>query len=84
MAEVKNCESCGMPMRSPEDFGRSDVNNKYCRYCTNEKGELKNYEEALTGMTNFIVQTQGLDRTQAEKAAKEHMTKMPAWRDQKK
>jgi hypothetical protein len=81
MSDVKNCESCGMPMRAPEDFGGNDTSNKYCRYCTNEQGILKNYEDTLNGMTNFVVQTQGLDRSQAEKAAKEHMAKMPAWKN---
>jgi len=81
MEKVKNCESCGMPMHSPEDFGGQDTSNKYCRYCTNEAGELKSYEEALQGMTNFIVQTQGLARGQAEKTAREGLAKMPAWKD---
>lgn len=81
MDKVKNCESCGMPMRNPEDFGGNDVNNKYCKYCTNDKGELKSYEDVFNGMVNFVVQTQGIDRTQAELAAKEGLAKMPAWKN---
>lgn len=81
MSEVKNCESCGMPMINPEDFGGSDVSNRYCRHCTNEKGELKSYDEIFDGLVNFIIKTQGMDRTQAELAAKEGLAKMPAWKN---
>jgi hypothetical protein len=81
MAQVKNCESCGMPMKKPADFGGQDVNNTYCKYCTTPDGTLKRYQEVLQGMTNFVVQTQGMDPTQAEKAAREGMSKMPAWKN---
>jgi len=75
----KNCMSCGMPMTKPEDFGGGNPNNIYCVNCTNPDGSLKSYEEALEGMTNYMMAFQDLDREAAEEAAREYMSKMPAW-----
>lgn len=68
-------------MRKPGDFGGKDPDNKYCRYCTNDSGQLKGYEDVLKGLTDFIVQMQGIEREQAEKAAREGLAKMPAWKN---
>jgi len=76
---AKNCMSCGMPMAKLEDFGGGNPANIYCVHCSNPDGSLKSYDEALKGMVNFMVMTQNMDRETAEKAAKEHMSKMPAW-----
>ncbi|MBN1780835.1 AraC family transcriptional regulator [bacterium] len=81
MDKLPRCESCGMPMRSPEEFGGKESNNKYCCYCTDEQGRLRSYESVLDGMTAFTVKMQGLDPGQARLAAKEHMATMPAWKD---
>lgn len=80
MSDVKNCESCGMPMRQTEDFGGGNPENHYCRYCCDESGQLKSYEQVFAGMTQFVIQTQGMAREQAELAVKESMAKMPAWK----
>lgn len=79
--DVKKCESCGMPMKEKADFGGENLNNKYCRYCTDEKGQLKDFETKLKEMTNFIISRMNVDKTVAEKIAKENMAKMPAWKD---
>jgi len=76
---AKICLSCGMPMTKPEDFGGGNPENLYCVHCSRPNGTLKSYEEALKGMTNFMMSTMNMDRKTAEAAAKEHMTKMPAW-----
>ena len=81
MNNVRNCESCGMPMRQPEDFGGTNPENKYCQYCCDASGNLKSYEDVFNGMVNFVIQTQGMAKEQAELAAKEGMAKMPAWKD---
>jgi len=80
MAKVNNCESCSMPMRKPKDFGGKDTKNKYCCHCTDESGALKTYEDIVNGLTNFLMQMQGLEREQAEQTAKDGLAKMPAWR----
>jgi uncharacterized glyoxalase superfamily protein PhnB len=77
-----NCQSCGMPMVKPEDFGGGNLENKYCVHCTYPDGSLKSYDEALEGMTNFMMKMQNMDRETAEKAAREYMSNMPAWSSQ--
>jgi uncharacterized glyoxalase superfamily protein PhnB len=76
---IKNCMSCGMPMAKLEDFGAGNPANVYCVHCSNPDGTLKSREEVFEGMTNFMMMSQNMDRETAEKAAKEHMAKMPAW-----
>ena len=76
---AKTCLSCGMPMTKPEDFGGGDPTNLYCVHCSNPDGSLKSREEVYTGMVNFMMMSQNMDRETAERAAKEHMSKMPAW-----
>jgi uncharacterized glyoxalase superfamily protein PhnB len=76
---VKNCMSCGMPMTKPEDFGGGKPENLYCVYCSNPDGSLKSYKEVFEGMSNFMMMSQKMDRKTAESAAKERMSKMPAW-----
>ena len=75
----KMCESCGMPMREEKEFGGNNLENKYCVYCTDQKGQLKSYDEVLQGMKSFIMQSMGQTEEQALKTAKENMGKMPAW-----
>ena len=76
---MTNCQSCGMPMNSPEDFGGGDPENKYCVHCTHPDGSLKSYEEALEGMTSFMMNMRNMDRDTAESATREYMSNMPAW-----
>lgn len=77
----KNCESCGMPMNKPEDFGGKNTLNKYCVYCTNEKGVLKPFKEKFSDMTNFIMKTSDVNMDAAKQIARETMSKMPAWKN---
>jgi hypothetical protein len=77
----KVCESCGMPMKEVSDFGGGNQENKYCRYCINEKGELKDFQTKLAEMIYFTVTRMNIDHSVAEKIAKENMSKMPAWKD---
>jgi len=76
---AKNCMSCGMPMTKPEDFGGGNPANIYCILCSNSDGNLKSYDEVFEGMVNFMMMSRNMDRETAERAAKEHMSKMPAW-----
>jgi len=76
---AKNCMSCGMPMSKLEDFGGGNPANVYCVHCSNPDGGLKSRDEVFEGMVNFMMMSQNMDRETAEKAAKEHMSKMPAW-----
>ncbi|MFC1592556.1 zinc ribbon domain-containing protein [Candidatus Omnitrophota bacterium] len=76
---AKSCMSCGMPMTKPEDFGGGNPDNLYCVHCAKADGSLKNYDETLEGMVNFMIMSQNMDRETAEVASKEYLVKMPAW-----
>ena len=76
---IKACMSCGMPMIKLEDFGGVNPENLYCVYCSNSDGSLKSHKEVFEGMTNFMMTSQKMDRETAESAAKERMSRMPAW-----
>jgi len=76
---ANNCMSCGMPMNKPDDFGGGDESNLYCIHCSKPDGSLKSYEEVLVGMVSFMMMSQKMDKETAENAAKEYMSKMPAW-----
>ncbi|MBW1723446.1 MAG: zinc ribbon domain-containing protein [Deltaproteobacteria bacterium] len=77
----KRCIACGMPMEKPEDFPMGDESKDYCVHCARPDGTMKSYEEALAGMTQFMVRTQGLDESVAQDAARNMMAKLPAWKD---
>ena len=77
----KICESCGMPMVKPEDFGGKNTNNKYCVYCTYENGELKSFKEKISDMTHFIMKTSDIAESKAREMAVENLIKQPAWSD---
>ena len=77
----ETCIACGMPMTKPEDHAQADPTKAYCQHCEGADGQMKTYEEALAGMTAFMVQSQGLAPTAAEAAVKEMMARLPAWKD---
>ena len=71
---MESCQSCGMPMADAEPA------QMYCGYCTDEKGKLRPYEQVLEGtVTGYFMGMQKLPRADAEKAAKAHLAKLPAW-----
>ena len=75
----KTCMSCGMPMSKPQDFGGGDPTNIYCVNCSNPDGSLKSYDQVLKGTVNFMMTSQNMDKETAEMAAKDYLSKMPAW-----
>ena len=74
------CQSCGMPMKKPEEFGGGDTNSKYCKYCCNEDGSLKSREEVRKNMIKWVMDNKGAPKKEAQKAVDELMNKMPAWK----
>jgi uncharacterized glyoxalase superfamily protein PhnB len=74
-----NCQSCGMPMTSPQEHGGGNKENLYCARCCKQDGTLKSFEEVLEGMTNFMMESRKMDRAAAESAAREYLAMMPAW-----
>ena len=68
-----------MPMTNPEDFGGGSPENLYCANCCSPDGSLKSRDEVFEGMVGFMMKTQNMDNKTAKAAAKEYMSKMPAW-----
>jgi hypothetical protein len=77
---TKRCISCGMPMDKKEDFAMGNAERDYCLYCARPDGTMKSYDEALVGMTGFLVRSQGLDEKAATETARQMMTSLPAWK----
>lgn len=80
---MKTCISCGMPMVKPSDFPLGDKSKDYCAYCAKPNGSMQSYSEKLEGTTDFLIHTQGLDKTVAQELAIRTLAKMPAWKDTK-
>ena len=69
-----SCQSCAMPLAD------AAPGQMYCSYCTDEAGKLRPYEHVLAGTTHgYFVAHLKMPQDQAEKAAKEHLAKQPAW-----
>ena len=76
--KMSSCQSCGMPLKDAEP------GQMYCGYCTDEKGKLRPYEQVFEGtVSGYFMQMQKMPRKDAEKAAQEHLAKMPAWSQRK-
>jgi len=71
---MESCQSCGMPLTEGKP------GQMYCHYCADETGKLHPYEHIFEGtVTGYFMGMQKMGRSDAEKAAKEHLAKMPAW-----
>ena len=68
------CESCGRPMT----VGAS---GKYCDVCTDAGGALLAYDEVHRRLVEReFMGRNGMSREQAEVAARNALSRMPAWR----
>lgn len=72
------CHSCGIPLSAPDARGPSD---HYCAYCTDSEGNLKSWEEAVSGLAQFLDSWQNVGNEEARKRAVRYLTSMPAWAD---
>ncbi len=78
--QVTNCcQSCGMPMNNPADYGGGNEENNYCVHCTHPDGTLKTYDEIFEGLVFMYIKTRNMARADAEPAARDYMAMMPAW-----
>lgn len=78
---MKACIACGMPMKDVSEFAMNDVNEDYCVHCARADGSMQSFDEKKSGLTDFIVKTQGLDQIVAQGAAESMMKKLPAWKE---
>jgi hypothetical protein len=70
-----------MPLLEAADHALGDQANPLCRYCTDESGQLKPFEERLERTTQWAIRKEGLEPSAAEARAREYMRGMPAWKD---
>ncbi|SCC65260.1 zinc ribbon domain-containing protein [Kosakonia oryziphila] len=74
----QHCQSCGIPLSAPEARGTSD---KYCTYCTDSEGNLKSWDDAVSGLAEYLDSWQKVGNEEARKRAIRYLTSMPAWAD---
>ncbi|MEI6532565.1 MAG: zinc ribbon domain-containing protein [Candidatus Roizmanbacteria bacterium] len=78
------CQSCGMPMEKPEDFGTNldaTQNNDYCTYCY-QKGAFTwkgTMEEMIEKLIPFSTQM-GVSIEKARKMGKEKLPLLKRWK----
>jgi uncharacterized glyoxalase superfamily protein PhnB len=73
-AKLEDCQSCGMPLADAK------AGTVYCQHCADASGSLRPYEEVYEGtVTSYFMAMQNMGRVEAEAAATEHLSKMPAW-----
>lgn len=79
---MKNfCHSCAAPLDMELFKG---VSEKYCKYCSDENGNLKSREEAKMFIAGWFTKWQpGIDTAKAAERAENYMKAMPAWAEQK-
>jgi hypothetical protein len=59
----------------------SGTSSKYCESCTNAEGELLPYDEVHRGLVEReFMGRNGMQREQAEVAARNALSRMPAWK----
>ena len=73
------CHSCMAPL---DHQGLKGPNPIYCKYCTDERGNLKSYEEVLESVSQFFIKDwQKVDAETARIRARHYLKAMPAWAD---
>lgn len=79
------CQSCGMPLQRPEDFGTASDGfriNDYCRYCFTN-GTFTNPDISLPGMTELCVGVmvqRGMPQAKARALMSDVLPKLKRWR----
>lgn len=72
-----------MPLEKAEDFALGDVNQPYCRYCTDKSGKLLPFEKVLKMNASYYVESQGITAEAANKMAMDLLKGQPAWKNGK-
>ncbi len=80
------CQSCGMPMIKPEDFGTTADGwrqNEYCHYCYAD-GRFLQPDVTLAQMIEFVVkpmtEATGMEAAEARALAEQMLPHLGRWR----
>jgi hypothetical protein len=76
---MNKCQSCGMPMQKPDDYGGGRMGNAYCKYCTDGQGNLLPQGVVREKMIKFQMKSLNKSQEQAAEDVDKHMALMPAW-----
>lgn len=81
------CQSCGMPLEKPEDFGTDEKGfriNDYCHFCFKD-GEFTNpvitLEEMIRLATDCMVKYVNIPEEQARQITTEHIPTLKRWQN---
>ena len=84
--EGRICQSCAMPMTTPDELGThgdGSPHDEYCTYCFQE-GEFTEPELTLAHMVEIaaeiMVSDEGISESVATLAARESLTPLKRWR----
>lgn len=75
MMEQQHCHSCGMPMM---DGMMNMASQSYCKFCTDDQGNLKSKEDVQQGIAMWLQQW-GPPGGNYMQRAMNYMMAMPAW-----
>ncbi len=84
--EVPFCQSCGMPMEKPEDFGRNADGAKmsnYCHFCF-QNGKFTDQNITMEQMIDKVAgfaKIMNMSDEQAREMAKTFIPKLKRWQD---
>lgn len=79
------CQSCGMPMNKPEDFGTNaddSKNEEYCKFCYQDSkftNPNMTMEQMIDKVTGIMAKMQGMPEDRANEIAKEFIPKLKRW-----
>ncbi len=79
------CQSCGMPLSTPEDFGTTAEGyrqNDYCHFCFTD-GAFLQPDATLEGMIEQViphaVQATSMGEAEVRKMAEENLPRLKRW-----
>ncbi len=84
--EALICQSCAMPITTPEEFGThadGSQHDEFCSYCF-EGGEFTDPDLTLSHMVDFnaemLVSDEGIPEPEAKQAARDLLSPLKRWR----
>jgi hypothetical protein len=83
---IGQCQSCGMPMSSPEQFGSNidgSVNEEYCIYCFQDGDFTMNVDKEtfIAMQVKIAMEKMGMDEAQARTMANNVLPTLKRWKE---